>query len=63
MGTVYEASTPNGSTLYQEVAGKVRSLIADGVYRPGDRIPSVRQLSRQLKVSVTTVVDAYRLLE
>lgn len=63
MAYVYEDTARNGSTLYQEVAGKVRTLISDGVFRPGDRIPSVRQLSRQLKVSVTTVVDAYRLLE
>ena len=63
MGYVYEDQLKNGATLYQEVAGKVRTLISDGVFRPGDRIPSVRQLSRQLKVSVTTVVDAYRLLE
>jgi DNA-binding transcriptional MocR family regulator len=63
MAYVYEDVSRNGSTLYQEVAGKVRTLIADGVFRPGDRIPSVRQLSKQLRVSVTTVVDAYRLLE
>ena len=63
MGYVYEDRVKNGATLYQEVAGKVRTLISDGVFRPGDRIPSVRQLSRQLRVSVTTVVDAYRLLE
>lgn len=62
-GPVAEGNRGEGETLYQEVAGKVRALIADGVFRPGDRIPSVRQLSRQLKVSVTTVVDAYRLLE
>lgn len=63
MGTLYDVAGTANETLYQEVAGKVRTLIADGVFRPGDRIPSVRQLSRQLKVSVTTVVDAYRLLE
>jgi DNA-binding transcriptional MocR family regulator len=63
METGYEHRESNGGTLYQEVAGKVRTLISDGVFRPGDRIPSVRQLSRQLRVSVTTVVDAYRLLE
>jgi DNA-binding transcriptional MocR family regulator len=63
MGYVQEELRTTGSTLYQEVAGKVRTLIADGVFRPGDRIPSVRKLSRQLQVSVTTVVDAYRLLE
>jgi len=38
-------------------------MILDRIYRPGDRLPSVRELSRQCNVSITTVLDAYRLLE
>ena len=49
--------------LYEKVAGRVRGLILNRIYRPGDRLPSVRELSRQSGVSVTTVLDAYRLLE
>ncbi len=53
----------DGSPLYHRVAGQIERLIAAGTLRPGDRIPSVRKLSRQLTVSVTTVLEAYRLLE
>src|SRR5262245_817418 len=49
--------------LYERVAGRIAHLIDRGTLRPGERIPSVRGLSRQLKVSVTTVTEAYRLLE
>jgi DNA-binding transcriptional MocR family regulator len=49
--------------LYERVAGRIAQLIDRGTLRPGERIPSVRGLSRQLKVSVTTVTEAYRLLE
>jgi len=49
--------------LYEQVASRVRGLIMNRIYRPGDRLPSVRELSRQNGVSVTTVLDAYRLLE
>lgn len=49
--------------LYEQVADRVRGMILDKVYRPGDRLPSVRDLSRQSGVSITTVLDAYRLLE
>lgn len=49
--------------LTERVAGYVRSRIQAGIFWPGDRVPSVRELSRQLSVSVTTVVDAYRILE
>lgn len=49
--------------LYEKVADRVADLIARGVLRPGDRVPSVRRLSRQERVSVATVVQAYQQLE
>lgn len=49
--------------LYENVANRVRSLIEDGTLRPGERIPSVRRLHQQWSVSMTTVLEAYRLLE
>jgi DNA-binding transcriptional MocR family regulator len=49
--------------LYRQVAERIESMIQGGTFAVGERIPSVRQLSRQLGVSVTTVVEAYRLLE
>lgn len=50
-------------TLYRDVAEKVRAMIVDRTYRPGDRLPSVRELHKKLGVSISTVLDAYRLLE
>ncbi|MGC4043948.1 MAG: PLP-dependent aminotransferase family protein [Armatimonas sp.] len=49
--------------LYESVADRITQLIAQGTFRAGERIPSVRQLSRQFQVSITTVLEAYRLLE
>lgn len=51
------------SKLYEDVAGRVCRLIESGTLRPGQRIPSVRRLSQQFDVSVSTVLQAYRLLE
>jgi DNA-binding transcriptional MocR family regulator len=48
---------------YEQVAESVARLIERGTFRPGERIPSVRQLSRQQKVSLTTALQACRLLE
>src|SRR5512136_2477503 len=48
---------------YEQVAENIVHLIACGTFRPGERIPSVRQLSRQQKVSMSTVLQACRLLE
>lgn len=50
-------------TLYEEVADRIHGLIVEGTLKPGDRLPSVRKLHRQWSVSVSTVLEAYRLLE
>ncbi|ENO87024.1 PLP-dependent aminotransferase family protein [Thauera linaloolentis] len=50
-------------TLYQDLADRTEKLIADGVLRPGDRLPSVRQACKRHEVSPVTVTQAYHLLE
>ncbi len=49
--------------VYAQVAQQIRRHIASGALAPGTAIPSVRQLSRDLGVSLNTVARAYRLLE
>jgi DNA-binding transcriptional MocR family regulator len=49
--------------LYQRVALRVAEQVNKGIYQPGQRVPSVRQLSDQLDVSIATVIEAYRRLE
>ncbi len=49
--------------LYQQVADRIESLIAEKTLQPGDRIPSVRRMHQQMNVSISTVLEAYRLLE
>ena len=49
--------------LYLQVADNVADLISSGSLRAGDRVPSVRRLSGQQKVSVPTVLQAYMVLE
>jgi DNA-binding transcriptional MocR family regulator len=49
--------------LYRKIVGRMEQQIADGVYGLGDRIPSVRQASQSLGVSMTTINHAYGILE
>ncbi len=49
--------------LYREVASRIGAMIERGTYRPGERIPSLRELSRQMRVSINTVMEAYANLE
>jgi DNA-binding transcriptional MocR family regulator len=54
---------PDTAPLYLQVATRIESMIEGGTFAPGERVPSVRKLSRQLAVSITTVLEAYRVLE
>jgi len=49
--------------LYEKVADDLRLMITGGTFRPGDKLPSVRQLSGQKKVSISTILQAYLVLE
>ena len=51
------------STLYEKIANNIAKLIKEGTYRPNERIPSVRQMSKQQGVSISTVLQAYMVLE
>src|SRR5688572_15977446 len=55
--------TGPAAILYESVASDISALIGSGTLGPGDRVPSVRRLSRQKRVSISTVLQAYRLLE
>lgn len=48
---------------YERLAADIVRLIESGTFRAGDRIPSVRQQSHREGASVTTVLQAYYLLE
>jgi DNA-binding transcriptional MocR family regulator len=50
-------------TLYETLAAEIETMIANGVLLEGERIPSVRQTSQHHKLSITTVLHAYVLLE
>ena len=51
------------SPLYEQVANRICYLIEQGTLRPGERVPSIRTLSKQLQVSINTVKEAYSQLE
>src|SRR5581483_10785106 len=50
-----ELSAGGGETLTRRLSGELRQAILNGALLPGRRLPSSRQLARQLKVSRNTV--------
>jgi GntR family transcriptional regulator len=53
----------NGLAIYDQVVRQVKFGIAHGRLRPGERVPSVRDLSKQLAINPNTVARAYRQLQ
>ena len=48
--------------LYERLAKDIEGQVRRGVFRYGDRIPSVRQTSQHHKLSITTVIRVYWIL-
>jgi DNA-binding transcriptional MocR family regulator len=53
----------NKSFRYEQVIHKIEETITGLQLQPGDKLPSVRKVSEELKVSLTTVNQAYAILE
>jgi GntR family transcriptional regulator len=58
-----DVNTGDGRPIYGQIADRVWFAVAAGVLRPGELVPSVRELSKQLVVNPNTVARAYRDLQ
>jgi GntR family transcriptional regulator len=45
--------------IYVQIEEQVRAMIAAGQLRPGDQLPTIRQLAADLRVNYNTVARAY----
>lgn len=53
----------DGRPIYEQVRDGLRKLMVSGAIRPGDKLPSVRQLAGQLAINPNTIQRAYETLE
>ena len=49
--------------IYEQITDQIKTLIRDGVLKVNDVLPSVRTLSKELRISALTVKKAYDFLE
>ena len=49
--------------IYEQIVAQIKAEVIEGRMRAGDALPSVRALSRELKISALTVKKAYDNLE
>lgn len=54
-----EASVP----LFSQLIEQIKAAVLSDEMRPGDPLPSIRQLANDLEINKKTVAKAYRLLE
>jgi GntR family transcriptional regulator len=49
--------------IYVQIVERVKHLVATEALKPGDQLPTVRQLAADLRVNFNTVARAYRILD
>ena len=48
---------------YEQIILLIKEQVLQGILKPGEQIPSVREMARQLMMNPNTVSKAYKLLE
>jgi len=61
--TVFKLNPNSETPLYMQIVEQTKLAIAKGLFRNGDRFPSVRELSRELLVNQATVSKAFKELD
>ena len=59
----FRIDTDDSRPVFRQIVDEVQRTIAVGVLKPGDALPAVRLLAKQLKVNANTVQHAYQTLE
>jgi len=59
----FQIDTASRTPIYRQLAGQIREAIARGRLLADERLPSVRELSRQLVINPNTVARVYTELE
>ncbi len=64
-GTPMEIVISNSSDkpIYEQIASQIREQVLTGVLAAGDKLPSIRSLATQLRISAITTKRAYQDLE
>jgi GntR family transcriptional regulator len=56
-------SNSSGKPIYEQITSQIKNLVITGELKPGDPLPSIRVLAKELRISVITTKRAYEDLE
>ena len=60
---MFRLDNKSRKSIYEQIVDGFKEMIVRGELLPGDRLPSVRELSAQLTVNPNTIQKAYAALE
>jgi len=60
---VFSIDAKSGVPFYRQIIEQAKFAIARGDLKPGDQLPTVRQLAVDISINPNTVIRAYRELE
>ncbi len=49
--------------IFLQIVRQIEALVAEGTLKPGDQLPTVRELAIDLRINFSTVARAYRILD
>jgi len=58
-----QLSNASNQPIYEQITDQLKQAILSGALLPGDALPSIRMLAKELKISVMTTKRAYADLE
>ena len=56
-------SNSSGKPIYEQITSQIKNMIVAGELKPGEALPSMRLLAKELRISVITTKRAYEDLE
>ena len=59
----FQINPSSGEPIYRQLFDQIKRLISSGYLKPGEEMPSVRQLAASLTVNPMTISKSYSLLE
>lgn len=60
---MFQLDMKSSKSVYEQVIDNIKELVMTGVLPEGSKLPSVRELSRQLTINPNTVQKAFKELE
>ena len=53
----------SGIPIYVQLVEQIKRLVDSGELKPGDQLPTVRQLATEVRVNFNTIARSYRILD